>query len=244
MEISYTKLLTDSLAFFLEDVVIDVEPPHVDEDGLPAGSDVAAVGPGEGFDDLAAAVDGKKSRPSHSDGAARRGFHSSDTSPLDQQTEEAGEGLDYLAHWIEQITSKMKIVVQNVKVRVGLGENHQGSGSCKAPDPSLELRCTSLKWCDETPESSALMAEAPDALRDVVGGNGSSDPRRTAGGTCSHKVSVHSCPKEFLTDSTRPPQGTFLGRLLYSGPVSLVRLSCTGGFSDPRQHFSTHDLAP
>lgn len=167
VEISYSKLLTESLAFFLDDIVIQVAPLVGDSDGTcvpDTGSD-AAQNQLQVTGAPAADVTGK-SRRSGAGGTAASGAGGAETGFLDEeeQPSEAGDRLDFLAQWIEQITSKVKIVVNNVTIRIGssvrLEDGDSGAHSGES-GPFLLLRCSSLKWCDETPESVSFMAETP-----------------------------------------------------------------------------------
>lgn len=201
VEISYSKLLTESLAIFLDDVRVEIAPSlsNTNEARLPGeGVDAAArehfVSGLQGADvtDKVRGVDGARE-------AAAAAGREAKKSPLAGKDHigEAGERMDFLAHWIEQITSKVKVVVNNLTVRVtpaathlestGFGE--RTSGDCSSM-PCLEIRCSSLRWCDETPEVSSFMADqSASSGTDRAEGPGSAN-----GGTVfAHKVRYMDC---------------------------------------------------
>lgn len=197
VEISYSKLLTDSLAFFLDDIVIQIAPLGRDTDGTSVpdtGSDGAAIQPQVTG---ALGADG----PANSRRTGAGGTAASRTGPaepgfLDEEEHpsEAGDRLDFLAQWIEQITSKVKVVVNNLTVRIG-SSVRLGCGDPEAhggeKTPFLELRCSSLKWCDETPEVASFVAETPSLPQSApVGVDRGEGVSKTAGGmVVAHKVS-------------------------------------------------------
>lgn len=190
VEISYSKLLTESLAVFLDDVLIEIEPAFSTPD--------EASHPGTASDAVARELAGVnlKDQPPGKDGAeAAVPFKGHAESPLGgkEQAGEVGERLDFLAQWIEQVTSKVKVVVNGAIVRIASGAPGLGSpglgqlGGSDGSDGSksyLEFRCSSLKWCDETPEVSTFVADqsGPSAGIDRAEGLGK-------GGTAfAHKV--------------------------------------------------------
>lgn len=183
VEISYSKLLTESLAVFLDDVLIELEPQpplsNLDEDetGL-TGKDVSAATAtrdlldGEevadscpGADNVGTTVAGDK----EATGSSRADK---------DQMGEAGERLDFLAQWIDQITSKVKVVVSRLTVRIAsaaaqlesadVGER---TNSDTTSMPCLVFRCNYLRWCDETPEVSSFVADqsSPAGIKQAEG---------------------------------------------------------------------------
>ena len=121
VEISYSKLLTESLAFFLDDIVVQVAPLAGDSDGkcVPDSGSDAAPNHLQVTEALGADVTGK-GRWSGAGGTASSGTGATETGLLDEeQPSEGGDRLDFLAQWIEQITSKVKIVVNNLTIRIG-----------------------------------------------------------------------------------------------------------------------------
>lgn len=202
VEISYSNLLTESLAIFLDDVRVEITPSvsKPNEENLlgermdatarepvvsgPQGADVTDKVHGAGGRGAAAAAAGKKAN--NSPVAAK------------DQIGQAGERLDFLAQWIEQITSKVKVVVNSLTVRAAPAAAHlesAGFGERSSGDdnsiPCLEFRCSSLRWCDETPEVSSFMADqGPSAGIDRVEGPGTNN-----GGTAvfAHKVRYVDC---------------------------------------------------
>lgn len=185
VEISYSKLPTESLAFFLDDVVLEIAPCFGKSDGARV--------PGKAVSDAGHGLPG-----GHQTNKTRRGNASSgevnNDLPDRARVGEAGEGLDFLAQWIEQITSKVKIVVKNLAVRVtstdaleGVSFQPYNGGS----NPFLEFRFSSLQWSDETPESSSFLPERSSRLQnaaeDFVRPEGSG--KVTAPTIFAHKVS-------------------------------------------------------
>ncbi|CAM9624911.1 unnamed protein product, partial [Hapterophycus canaliculatus] len=112
VEISYSKLLTESLAIFLDDVLIEIEP------SLSTASEARHSGTAS---DAAARELGSKEESQRKDRveAAASGKGRA-KSPLDdtEQVGDAVERLDFLAQWIEQVTSKVKVVVSGLTVRI------------------------------------------------------------------------------------------------------------------------------
>lgn len=203
VEISYAKLLTESLAFFLDDISIDVAPPSahvrngtdpvspVDVQDAPTGTSEHNTG------GLPKAMDTSKQKicVTHQAGWRAEISDADDTynAPAGSTHKgEAGEGLDFLAHWIEQITSKMKIVVNNVTVRVASVEDVHGDiGQDGVTNGSfLQVQCSSVKWCDETPEAPVLLTERPRQATAVLGGDRSTKPgKHHSAALLAHKVS-------------------------------------------------------
>lgn len=161
VEISYSKLLTDSLAFFADDIFIEITPPPVSNDGQDNTLESEGRSPNEKHTSVVG--DGERRDATR----ARRNPESTAAGPgTERSTGEEGEGLDLLARWIEQITSKVKIVVQNMTVRIASSVVSQGCptvGQSSEGNPFLEVGLSSLKWCDETPDSSSFMKERPHA---------------------------------------------------------------------------------
>lgn len=191
VEISYSKLLSESLAVFLDDVLIEIAPPLVDS-CLPHTS----VGAAADEHQVTGARDPDVTNNNKRDGAGGAASGESGTEralPDKTQVGEEGDGLDFLAQWIEQITSKVKVVVNNLTLRVtsanGLEDAGVGAGD-RGPKPFLQVRCSSLKWCDETPESSLYMGERPSQPQvGAVGTDRVEEPGKTRGGTAlAHKV--------------------------------------------------------
>ncbi|CBN78544.1 ATG2 Autophagy-related protein homolog [Ectocarpus siliculosus] len=189
IEISYSKLLTESLAIFLDDVQIEVSPPLSEAiTASPPGASVDAEAQESGQANAAAT---KARREGLAAGAARPGTDATQ-SPLADQDQfgfgESGERLDFLAKWIEQITSKVKVVVSDLTVRITAEaqaeRGHTGqpsSGGGRNSTPCLKLRCSSLKWCDETPEVSSFIADQSAS----TGVNRAEGPGKLNGGTAA-----------------------------------------------------------
>lgn len=165
VEIFYSKLLTESLAVFLDDVVVEIEPPlsNLDEMRL-TGKDMSAATQ----DVLDRADVADSCRTADNGGSAvAGGKERKDGSRADQdQVGEAGERLDFLAHWIDQITSKVKVVVKRLTVRIASATAQPectDAGESISNDttsvPCLVLRCSYIRWCDETPEVSSFVAD-------------------------------------------------------------------------------------
>lgn len=202
VEISYSKLLTESLAVFLDDVLIEIEPqPPVsnpDEARLTGlGNDVNAV-----TRDVLDGGDVADSCPTaHNAGPAVAGDEEAkDGSRADtDQMGEAGERLDFLAQWIDQITSKVKVVVNRLTVRIAsaaaqLENADVDVGERTSSDTtSLVFRCSYLRWCDETPEVSSFVTDqSPPAGIDRTEGSGTS----SGGALFVYKVRhVATCPE-------------------------------------------------
>lgn len=185
VEISYSKLLTDSLAFFADDIYIEITPPPlVSTDGQDNDNSLEVEGrpPNE----KQASVEGDGQR--HNATRARSHPESTAAGPgTERSTGEEGEGLDLLARWIEQITSKVKIVVQNLTMRIASSAVSQVSptvGQSREGNPFLEVGLSSLKWCDETPDSSSFIKE-----RSSRPHASSSEGTERAGSNMTQKVS-------------------------------------------------------
>lgn len=182
VEISYAKLLTESLAFYLDDIYIEIAPPF--EDDTDTGTHRSDVGAApfehEAKGPLSAGIMGNKSRfldrRNQAEEAASKAKGAESVPCRKVQMGDTGEGLDFVAQWIEQITSKVKVVVQSLTVRVASAARLEGASHTAHDDersPFVDIRCSSLRWCDETPESSMLVPEgargphstAPNATR-------------------------------------------------------------------------------
>lgn len=195
VEISYSKLLTESLAFFLDDVRVEIAP------SLSSPNEASLLGKGKNTtarEHLVPGVQGVDVTdtvhgPGGEGAAAAAAGKAANKSPVaaEDHTGEAGDRLDFLAQWIEQITSRVKVVINNLTVRAAPAAAQQdsaesgerGSGD-DSSIPCLEFRCSSLKWCDETPEVSAFVADQGPSAGRVEG------PGTTIGGTAvfAHKV--------------------------------------------------------
>lgn len=200
VEISYSKLLTESLAVFLDDVLIEIEPqpqPPLsnleDENGL-TGRDVNAATASR--DLLEGGVADTCPRADNAGPAvvgAKEAKHSS-RAGKDQMGE--GERLDFLAQWIDQITSKVTVVVNRLTVRIASAAAQESTdvGGRTSDDtasvPCLVSRCSYLRWCDETPEVSSFVADqsSPAGIERAEGpGSGS------GGALFVHKVRTVLC---------------------------------------------------
>ncbi|CAN0605677.1 unnamed protein product, partial [Ectocarpus sp. 12 AP-2014] len=119
IEISYSKLLTESLAIFLDDVQIEVSPPLSEAiTASPPDASVDAEAQESGQANAAAI---KARREGLAAGAVGAGTNAMQSPLVDQDQfgfGESGERLDFLAKWIEQITSKVKVVVSDLTVRI------------------------------------------------------------------------------------------------------------------------------
>lgn len=196
MEISYAKLLTESLAFFLDDVSIDIAPHPTSNDKGPTDVEDAVGVPDQITEGRPKTVDTSKRRSSVDNQAARHtsvsgGDITDSVSSSGTPTGDVAEGLDFLAQWIEQITSKVKVVVSGVTVRVSaeVQVNNDVERGSLANDSFLQIQCSSLKWCDETPETSALLTEGPRQPHSVVSGGGRTKSGQHVGGPLlAHKV--------------------------------------------------------
>lgn len=200
VEISYTKLLTESLAFYLDDVLIVVAPAGVSDDGKDhTGTEDAARSAQHPPEGVPTVIDTSKKHAvvDYHGGSRAAESERHDTlqpSPGRAKAGEAGEGLDFLAHWIEQITSKVKVVVDNIIVRTILPEcGNVGMGKdTTTGNPHLQVHCSSITWCDETPESSVLVMGRPlqtrAAIPSVDGYGFSGKPFSSA--PIAHKVSM------------------------------------------------------
>lgn len=195
VEISYSKLLTESLAVFLDDVLIEIEPQppvsNLDEARLTGeGKDLTAA-----RRDLLDGGDVADScrRADSAEPAVMGHEEAKDDSRADtDQMGEAAERLDFLAQWIDQITSKVKVVVNRLTVRIASAEaqlERADAGERTSGDitsmPCLVFRCSYLRWCDETPEVSSFVADqSPPAGIDRAEGPG----KGSGGALFMHKV--------------------------------------------------------
>lgn len=168
VEISYAKLLTESLAFYLDDIHVEIAPPFEDDAGT-CQSDVGAAAceheaKGPPSVDITNKKNGFLDRWNHAEEAASKTKGTESVPFPKSQMGDTGEGLDFVAQWIEQITSKVKIVFQSLTVRVGSTSRLEGAGHAAhdgESTPFVNICCSSLRWCDETSEPSILVAEGP-----------------------------------------------------------------------------------
>lgn len=228
IEISYSKLLTESLAIFLDDVQIEVTPPLSEAvTASPPGAGVDAEAQESGQANAAVITSRQEGLAA---GAAGTGTNATQN-PLADQDQfgfgESGERLDFLAKWIEQITSKVKVIVSDLTVRIAAEARAEGgrtgqrsSGGGENRTPCLELRCSSLKWCDETPEVSSFMADQSAS----TGVNRAEGPGKVNGGTAAvvHKVSIQACRKLTSREPHAWPH-LFMGALLSVNHASYYR---------------------
>lgn len=187
MEISYSKLLTESLAVFLDEVLIEISPPSP---SLNQGMDATGQGMvnGEGKGDV---VDtSKRAEGAEAMAVGARGKDSLLADHKDQ-IGEAGERLDFLAQWIEQITSKVKVVINRMTVRIASTTDQMGNSGSEersSGTPCMEFRCSSLRWCDETPELSSFVAD-----QNASAGIDRAERSGNGGTVSAHKVRFKSC---------------------------------------------------
>lgn len=159
VEISYSKLLTESLAIFLDDVLIEIEPPlsNLDEARLTGSVRAATRDLLEGGDVADGCLRAENAGPVVVEDTQARDSSRADKDNIDG----AGERLDFLAQWIDQITSKVKVVVNRLTVRVASAAAQPESSDAgeRTSMPCVVFRCSYLRWCDETPEVSSFVAD-------------------------------------------------------------------------------------
>lgn len=185
VEISYTKLLTESLAFFLDDVHVHIEPPDMeDSDKRPADREVGISTSKQQVEEGGAIMISTEGLPFNRENTVEPGAgHAEDANLSDGVGDESREGLDFLARWIDQITSKVKVMMHNIKVTVGEASRNDGEirarnyGEDRARQrgtyPFLEVGCSFLRWCDETPDSPVFVAEGPQPSQGLKNWDGS-----------------------------------------------------------------------
>lgn len=186
VEISYSKLLTDSLAFFADDIHIEITPPPASTEEVGVQDDNLEL-EGSLPNEKLAPIDGERH---HTTRARNRPESTAAGLGTERSTGEDGEGLDLLARWIEQITSKVKVVVRNLTVRIassGVSEGSPTLGQSSEGNPFLEVGLSSLKWCDETPDSSSFMKEI--SSRPHADSSEGTERAGTYGSTMMQKVS-------------------------------------------------------
>lgn len=191
VEISYSKLLTDSLAFYVDDVVIEIAPSR------EGASDTRPQDKHENIVGLQRQVGGVESSEERGttgqDAAGKAALKRSGNGGVlaeKVQIADAGEGLDFLAQWIEQITSKVKVVVNNLELRVASAAQLEEGACCSHDVPYMQILCSSLKWCDETPVPLPVMAERPTRVHGAATGAGfTTGPGKVSGSALlAHKV--------------------------------------------------------
>lgn len=197
VEISYAKLLTESLAFYLDDIHVEIAPPFEDDAGT-CQSDVGAAAceheaKGPPSVDITNKKNGFLDRWNHAEEAASKVKGTESGPNRKSQMGDTGEGLDFVAQWIEQITSKVKIVFQSLTVRVMSTARLEGAGHAAhdgESNPFVDICCSSLRWCDETSEPSMLVPEGPQGPANATRLDNQGKPVTGAGFT--QKVSL-SC---------------------------------------------------
>ncbi|CAM9802399.1 unnamed protein product, partial [Sphacelaria rigidula] len=227
VEISYAKLLTESLAFFLDDVSIDIAPHPTSNDKGPTDVEDAVGVPDQITEGRPKTVDTSKRRSSVDNQAARHtsvsgGDITDSVSSSGTPTGDVAEGLDFLAQWIEQITSKVKVVVSGVTVRVSaeVQVNNDVERGSLANDSFLQIQCSSLKWCDETPETSALLTEGPRQPHSVVSGGGRTKSGQHVGGPLlAHKrLTIGTISADWCKDGRKSKRSV----VRISGPTGVL----------------------
>lgn len=215
VEISYSNLLTESLALFLDDVVIEIAPPIVESDDarLPGDDSDTSASQQEAIGLHAIDTTSKgRHRGGTGVGAGARttatgggggigGGHKETPLGEEAQAGEAGERLDFVAQWIEQITSKVKVIINNVTVRLTSAAPVEDA-SFGETAPFLEVRCSSLKWCDETPEASCFIPETQ-ARQSVAAGIDRTEGASKTSGVAMFAHKVRRCTIMALTAQLR-----------------------------------------
>lgn len=145
--ISYTNIMSESCLVEIDDVEIVLVPLSAtddeddelaaafpDESKTAAGTKQTAAGAQNNVDPAVAARTAQKSKPKK-----------------EHVDEVSQEGLDFVASWIEQVTSKIKVTLSNVCLRLETGEQYEGK--------QVALECR-LQWAQVTDESASEVQSA------------------------------------------------------------------------------------
>lgn len=144
VSISYANIMSESCLVEIDDIEIVLVPLNAEQDDDSDGDDsqlrsrsgtasaVATPGQKGGRSD-----DSATTTPAQKKQQARQNEHADEVSQ---------EGLDFVASWIEQVTSKIKVTLSNVCLRLETGEQHKGR--------DVALLCR-LEWAQFTDESAS-----------------------------------------------------------------------------------------
>ncbi|CAM9138705.1 unnamed protein product, partial [Choristocarpus tenellus] len=169
VEISYTNILSESLTFNVDDIVVDVVP-RISDNGEQCEPYPEELSPSQGVNARSAGrgVDIWDGDTPLKDTAR--------TTPIEDRCEnEPSEGLDFVAQWIEQITSKIKAIVNNITIRVSCGENKCGKEGLGSSFPGAVIHVASLGYFDETPDHLPMATAVSQQGASAVS-NGGYDP--------------------------------------------------------------------
>lgn len=145
--ISYTNIMSESCLVEIDDVEIVLVPLSAADN---EDAELAATFPDEsktasGIKQAAAGVESSINAVSNA-GAAQK------SKPKKEHVDEVSqEGLDFVASWIEQVTSKIKVTLSNVCIRLETGEQYEGK--------QVALECR-LQWAQVTDESASEVQSA------------------------------------------------------------------------------------
>lgn len=139
VSISYANIMSESCLVEIDDIEIVLVPLTADQNDdcdddvhLRARSGRAAAG-----------QKGDRSADSASPTQAQKKQQVKENEHADEVSQ---EGLDFVASWIEQVTSKIKVTLSNVCLRLETGEQHKGR--------DVALLCR-LEWAQFTDESAS-----------------------------------------------------------------------------------------
>lgn len=130
--ISYANIMSESCLVEIDDIEVVLVPVEKYEREEM-----------ERMEREAAAAGGSAARASMAPSASASDAGAKDAEPVDEVSQ---EGLDFVASWIEQVTSKIKVTLSNICLRLETGEQYNGR--------YVALVCR-LEWAQLTDESAA-----------------------------------------------------------------------------------------
>lgn len=143
VSISYANIMSESCLVEVDDIEIVLVPLTAsDDDNDDAESErLRSRRPGSAGKTTATA--NSSTATSTASAAPAPAKPARTTEPVDEVSQ---EGLDFVASWIEQVTSKIKVTLSNVCLRLETGEQHNGR--------DVALLCR-LAWAQFTDESAS-----------------------------------------------------------------------------------------
>ncbi|TYZ62295.1 hypothetical protein PybrP1_009742 [[Pythium] brassicae (nom. inval.)] len=143
--IAYATIMSESCLVEVDDIELVLVPLAGGDDDETDNTDTVHTG-----------ASGQAAAPAHHHNGSGSGSGSGSgadatrttrsTRPSEPVDEVSQEGLDFVAAWIEQVTSKIKVTLSNVCVRLETGEQHKGR--------DVALLCR-LAWAQFTDESAS-----------------------------------------------------------------------------------------
>lgn len=141
VSIAYANIMSESCLVEVDDIEIVLVPLTAGDDD--ADGDDTHLSPGEGATNAQTQKAAAPSAATATSSALKKQQHARQNEPIDEVSQ---EGLDFVASWIEQVTSKIKVTLSNVCLRLETGEQHKGR--------DVALLCR-LEWAQFTDESAS-----------------------------------------------------------------------------------------